>query len=60
MPMMTDQQLHDLTSLEKILVWMAANRLNVACLDLIAQDEFSYDLIMPLPEDEQFVVFGVT
>jgi len=57
---MTIENLNHLTSLEKILVWMSAIKLDLASIDLVAQDEFSHDLIVPLPEDAQFVVFGLT
>lgn len=46
------------TSLEKILAWMQANDLPMTQLDLIAQDEFCHDLLIPYRE--QWLVFGLT
>jgi hypothetical protein len=33
--------------------------LDLATLDLVTQDEFTHDLLLPLP-DGRFVVFGLT
>ena len=48
----------DLTSLEKILAWMQANGLPLDQLDLIAQDEYCHELIVPW--QERWIVFGMT
>jgi len=47
-----------LTSLEKILAWMQANQMPMQQLDLIAQDEFCHDLLVPW--QGQWLVFGLT
>jgi hypothetical protein len=47
-----------LTSLEKILAWMQANQLPLDQLDLIPQDEFCHELLVPWRG--QWVVFGLT
>ena len=51
-------ELVGLSSLEKILAWMQANRLPLAELDLIAQDEFSHDLFIPW--QHRWLIFGLT
>lgn len=45
-------------TLEHILDWMKSERHSFAGLDLIAQDEFCHDLLMPLQHD--WLVFGMT
>lgn len=48
----------ELTSLEKILAWMQANDLPMTQLDLLAQDEFCHDLLIPWCDG--WLVFGLT
>lgn len=48
-----------LRNLEGILRWAPAAGIPLAELDLVQQDEYSYDLFLPLP-DSRWVVFGVT
>ena len=38
------------TSMERALTWFAAHTPALTPEDLVAQDEFSYDLLVPLPE----------
>jgi hypothetical protein len=47
-----------LTSLEKILAWMQASQLPMTQLDLIAQDEFCHDLLVPF--QGHWIVYGLT
>jgi hypothetical protein len=53
-----DIDLADLTSLEKILAWMQANEFPLNTLDLIAQDEFCHELLIPYRD--RWLVFGLT
>ena len=48
-----------LRNLEGILQWAPAAGIPLAGLDLVQQDEYSYDLFLPLP-DSRWIVFGVT
>jgi hypothetical protein len=48
-----------LPNLEGILKWAPAAGVPLAGLDLLQQDEYSYDLFLPLP-DSRWLVFGVT
>ena len=56
--MSINADLAELTSLEKILAWMQANQLPMDQLDLIAQDEFCHELLVPW--QRRWVVFGLT
>lgn len=47
-----------LTSVEKILAWMNANDVPADQLDLVQQDEFSFDLL--LPWHERWLAFAVS
>lgn len=48
-----------LRNLEAILKWAPAAGIPLAGIDLLQQDEYCYDLFVPLP-DARWVVFGVT
>jgi hypothetical protein len=40
-------ELAPIRTLERLLDWLKARNLDLAALDLIQQDEFSYDLLVP-------------
>jgi hypothetical protein len=48
-----------LRNLEAVLRWAPAAGVPLAGLDLLQQDEYSYDLFLPLP-GSRWLVFGVT
>ncbi|HVL15752.1 MAG TPA: hypothetical protein VM529_24485 [Gemmata sp.] len=48
-----------LRNLEAILKWAPAAGIPFAGIDLVQQDEYSYDLFLPLP-DSRWIVFGVS
>ena len=48
-----------LRNLEAILKWAPAAGIPLAGIDLVQQDEYSYDLFLPLP-DSRWIVFGVS
>jgi hypothetical protein len=48
-----------LRNLEAILRWAPAAGIDFARIDLVQQDEYSYDLFLPLP-DARWLVFGVS
>ncbi|MDB5313609.1 MAG: hypothetical protein JWO38_7811 [Gemmataceae bacterium] len=48
-----------LRNLEGILGWAPGAGIPLAGIDLVQQDEYSYDLFLPLP-DARWLVFGVT
>ena len=45
-------------TLEHVLDWMMRNGLSFATLDMVTQDEFCHDLLMPIGND--WLVFGMT
>jgi hypothetical protein len=53
------EQVARLRNLEGILKWAPAAGVPLAGIDLVQQDEYSYDLFLPLP-DSRWIVFGVT
>jgi hypothetical protein len=46
-------------SLRQVLDWMSERGLASAKVDVIAQDEYSHDFLVPLP-DSRYVAFGMT
>ncbi len=53
------EQIARLRNLEGILKWAPEACIPLAGIDLVQQDEYSYDLLLPLP-DARWLVFGVT
>jgi hypothetical protein len=52
-------QVAGLRNLEGILKWAPGAGVAFAGIDLVQQDEYSYDLFLPLP-DGRWLVFGVS
>jgi hypothetical protein len=52
-------QVAPLRNLEAILKWAPGAGVAFAGIDLVQQDEYSYDLYLPLP-DSRWLVFGVS
>jgi hypothetical protein len=52
-------QAEPLRNLEAILKWAPGAGISLAGIDLVQQDEYSYDLFLPLP-DSRWIVFGVS
>ena len=52
-------QVAPLRNLEAILKWAPGAGIPFAGIDLVQQDEYSYDLYLPLP-DSRWLVFGVS
>ena len=48
-----------LWNLEAILKWAPTAGIPFAGIELVQQDEYSYDLFLPLP-DSRWIVFGVS
>ncbi len=48
-----------LRNLEGILKWAPGRGIDFADLDLVQQDEYSYDFLVPLP-DARWLAFAVT
>ena len=52
-------QVEPLRNLEQILGWLSRAGVAMAAVDLVQQDEYCYDVLVPLP-DRRWLVFGVT
>jgi hypothetical protein len=46
-------------SLENVLDWMQTRDLPAGAVDIIGQDEFSYDFLIHLEPEDRWLVFGV-
>jgi hypothetical protein len=53
------EQVGGLRNLEAILKWAPGAGVLLAGIDLVQQDEYSYDLLLPLP-DSRWLVFSVS
>jgi len=53
------EEISGFTSLEQILNWMPTKGIRLSAIDMITQDEFCHDLIVPINEHE-FLSFGMT
>jgi hypothetical protein len=47
-------------SLENVLAWMKERGLPLGSMDVITQDEFTHDVLVPLGGDGRYLVFGIT
>jgi len=47
------------TSLEHVLNWLTGEKYPLHQLDMITQDEFCHDLLIPLPDSGNILVFGM-
>lgn len=56
---MLGEQVAGLRNLEGILGWAPTAGVEMSGVDLVQQDEYSYDLFLPLA-DARWLVFGVT
>jgi hypothetical protein len=53
-------ELTPLRTLEHVLGWLGRRGLSLAKLDLITQDEYCHDLLVPLGDDGMVLSFGMT
>ena len=54
------EQVRGFNTLENVLKWMPQRGLPLSSLDVIPQDEFSLELLLPLGADGRHLVFGIT
>jgi hypothetical protein len=47
-------------TLENVLAWMRRRGLPLGRMDVVTQDEFSHDVLIPLGNGGQHIVFGIT
>ena len=53
-------ELSSIASLEKLLPWLQRNGIPLDQLDLVTQDEYTHDLIVPLVPRGNWLVLGMT
>lgn len=53
------EELTTVHTLEKLLDWLRVRGVNLAGLDMVTQDEYSHDLVVPLGTGE-WLAFGMT
>jgi hypothetical protein len=54
------REIGSLHSMEGVLKWMDRRGLSVAAIDLIQQDEYNHDVLIPLEIPGRHLVFGIT
>jgi hypothetical protein len=54
------RQVAGFNTLENVLGWMRQRGLGLETLDVVTQDEFSHDVVMPLAPDGRHIAFGIT
>jgi hypothetical protein len=47
-------------TMESVLKWMDRRGLAVAAIDLLQQDEYNHDVLIPLEAPGRHLVFGIT
>ena len=47
-------------TMESVLKWMDRRGLSVTAIDLIQQDEYNHDVLIPLETPGRYLVFGIT
>jgi hypothetical protein len=53
-------ELNPYRTLERLLPWLRRRGQELAALDLITQDEYSHDLLVPLGPSGEWLSFGMT
>jgi hypothetical protein len=52
------RQLAGFNTLENVLTWMKDNTIPLGTLEIVAQDEFCHDVLIPLQPSGPYLVFG--
>jgi len=53
-------ELSKLRTLEHILAWDRFRKVDLSKVDLITQDEFCHDFLVPLPGESRWLAFSMT
>ena len=53
-------ELSGLRTLEHVMAWERFRRVNLATVDLVTQDEYSHDFLVPLPGESRWLSFAMT
>jgi hypothetical protein len=54
------EQVQELRGMGGVMAWMAKMGIPLSKAEIIQQDEFSLEFVLPLPGDERWLVFGIT
>jgi hypothetical protein len=54
------QELESFRGIDHVIAWMSRRNLAQARIDLVGQDEFSYDFLLELEPEGRWLAFGVT
>jgi hypothetical protein len=54
------QEIAPYHTMENVMKWMNARGIPLADMDLVQQDEFSLDVLVPLDTSGRHLVFGIT
>lgn len=54
------EELAEVRTLESVMKWMEKHQLPLGTINIIPQDEYNLDFIIPLRERDQHLVFGIT
>jgi hypothetical protein len=54
-----DSQLQELRGLGGVMAWMSSNGIPLSSVEIVQQDEFSLDFIVPMA-DGSYTVFAIT
>ena len=54
------EQVAGLRGMGGVMAWMAGRGIPLSRAEITQQDEFSLDLVVPLPGEQQWLVFGIT
>jgi hypothetical protein len=54
------ERIERFVTLEHVLNWLNADGYPLGRLDMVTQDEYSHDLLIPLRDSSDWLVFGIT
>jgi hypothetical protein len=54
------EELARFNTLESVLHWMQVRGFPLATIEIVFQDEFSHDFLLPLEPEGRYLVFGIT
>jgi hypothetical protein len=53
------QEIEGFQTLESVLPWLVRKQISLAAIDVVFQDEYSHDFLVPL-DDQRWLAFGIT
>jgi hypothetical protein len=58
-PQLADE-IEGFRTLESVLRWMDRREIPLGAIDIVFQDEFSHDFVIPLRDGGRYLAFGIT